>query len=630
MAQAIEYQELRGSRISIFVGNLSDAVAFYRDQPERPRGAAAEEDARGRESLAQGKGQSAGLIEPELRMFRVVAILLLLAGLQAGALAAASADSELRERLRHRLETLHEPGELVAAAQVLQATIPLQTLYERRGWAPIWIDGAGRATALQQQIFAALDVAFEHGLDADHYHRQVLESLIGPLAPQRSGQVDSRVLVDIELLASDALLTLGHHLLHGRVDPETIDPGWLIERPVPDLFEQLAANRAEAEPDLVKILSGLAPDYPEYRALIDRLALQRALASNGTWRVLESGPLIRPGDSDARLVDIRQRLLWLGDLVPAPDAEEQADPAHYDGALLEGVLAFQRRHGLEADGVIGPRTLGELNVTPAQRVEQLRANMERWRWLPSELGEEYILVNIAGFDMSVRAHGETVMTQRVVVGTPFRRTPVFTGRMTYLVLNPSWEVPHRLAVQDQLPRIRADLSYLDRMGFSVLQGWGAEERRVDPETVDWQALSRRHFPFRLRQAPGPENALGRVKFMFPNRHNVYLHDTPARGLFAREERAFSSGCIRVEDPERLTRWLLSERAAILSPERIDAILADGRETTVRLGAALPVHLLYWTVWVDPQGQVQYRRDIYERDLALIEALDALPSLERGI
>ncbi len=562
-----------------------------------------------------------------VRMIRVI-VVLLVAGLQAGVSTSALADSELRERLRHRLETLHQPGELVAAGQVLQAVLPLQTLYERRGWEPIWIDGDGQATSFLQQIFAALEVAFEHGLHADHYHREVLASLTGPLAQPRRGRVDPRVLVDIELLASDALLSLGYHLLHGRVNPETIDPEWLIERPVPDLFEQLAVNQAQAEPDLVKILNGLAPDYPEYRALVDRLALQRGLASDGIWPVLESGALIRPGDIDARLLDIRQRLLWLGDLQAGPENEE-ADLAHYDLALLEGVLTFQRRHGLEADGVIGSRTLSELNVTPAQRVAQLQANLERWRWLPRELGDEYILVNIAGFDMSVRAHGETVMTQRVVVGTPFRRTPVFTGRMTYLVLNPSWEVPHRLAVQDQLPRIRADLSYLERMGFSLLQGWGAEERPVDPETVDWNTLSRRNFPFRLRQAPGPENALGQVKFMFPNEHDVYLHDTPTRGLFAREERAFSSGCIRVEDPDRLIRWLLSERAAILSPERIDAILADGRETTVRLDRALPVHLLYWTVWIDPQGQVQYRRDIYERDLALIEALDAAPSPERG-
>lgn len=544
--------------------------------------------------------------------------------------ATAVADDELRERLRHRIEILHEPADLVAGSQPLMATVLLQRLYEGRGWEPIWFDEQARPTQIQAQLEEAIALAGRHGMEPDHYHRQALTGLLAELSARTSGNLDRRVLVDIELLASDALLTLGHDLLHGRVDPETIDPGWQIEREVPDLFNELAGNSAVDDLDLVAILEGLAPRYPEYHALLERLALQRSLAGNGDWPLIEAGVLIRPGDRDPRLAVVRQRLAYLGDL-EQPEVADDAptagpgDPDIYDSALEAGMIAFQRRHGLDPDAVIGPRTLAALNTTPQQRIDQLRANLERWRWLPRQLGEEHILVNIAGFDMKIRKAGETVMTQRVVVGTPYRRTPVFTGRMTYLVLNPFWEVPQRLAAQDQLPRIRADREYLERMGFSVLQGWGAEERRIDPENVDWQALSSRNFPYRLRQAPGPENALGRVKFMFPNRHNVYLHDTPARGLFARDERAFSSGCIRVEDPDRLTRWLLSERAAIMSVERIEAVFASGQETTVRLDRALPVHLLYWTAWMDEQGLVQYRHDIYQRDQALIDALNAAPA-----
>ncbi|TVQ27810.1 MAG: peptidoglycan-binding protein [Wenzhouxiangella sp.] len=541
---------------------------------------------------------------------------------------AALADGELRERLRHRLETLYQPGELVAGGQVLMAATPLRTLYEQRGWEPIWFGPDALPTAIQSQLGDAIALAARHGLEPDHYHRQVLASLLKHGRWSSSSPGDRGVLVDIELLASDALLTLGHHLLHGRVDPETIDPGWLIERTAPDLFEELAGRQSAGEINLTAILEGLAPRYPEYQALVERLALQRALAGNGDWSVIASGPLLRPGDVDPRLAVIRQRLRHLGDLDSAVTGDEESS-GPYDSALEAGVVAFQRRHGLEPDGVIGPRTLSALNTSPQERIDQLRANIERWRWLPRQLGEEHILVNIAGFDMKVRKDGETLMTQRVVVGTPFRRTPVFTGRMTYLVLNPSWEVPHRLAVQDQLPRIRADKDYLERMGFAVLQGWGGEERRIDPASVDWQVLSARNFPYRLRQAPGAENALGRVKFMFPNRHNVYLHDTPARGLFARDERAFSSGCIRIEDPGRLTRWLLSERSGIMPVERIEAILESGRETTIRLDRPLPVHLLYWTAWVDDQGRVHYRRDIYQRDQALIDALNEPFATEQG-
>ncbi len=543
------------------------------------------------------------------------------------ALPAAAAGS-LAEPLRQRLDAMLLANEAVAAGRPLLATAPLVRLYETRLGQPIWFDGQAQPTPIMDQLLPAIDRAWDHGLDPEHYHREALAELLAQRAEQGEA-VDRRLLVDIELLASDGLLSLGHHLLNGRVDPESIDPGWLIEREPPDLFAELAASRGDGAPvDLRQILDRLAPRYPAYQALVQRLALHRSLSTNGAWPTIADGPLLRPGDSDQRVEAIRRRLRQLGDFGEADSRQSADNPAsaedRYDETLQIAVRAFQRRHGLEADAVIGPRTLAELNTTPPQRAAQLRANMERWRWLPRALGEEYILVNIAGFNLQVHYQGEIVMTQRVVVGTPFRRTPVFTGRMSYLVLNPSWEVPPRLAAQDQLPRIRADLSYLDRMGFSVLQGWGADERRIDPTTIDWRALSARNFPYRLRQAPGPDNALGRVKFMFPNRHNVYLHDTPARALFGREERAFSSGCIRVDNAEALARWLLTERSSLVSAARIDSILASGQETTLRLDRPLPVHLLYWTAWVDEQGQVQYRRDIYERDGRLIEALDAPP------
>ena len=559
-------------------------------------------------------------------MTRVLLPLLMIVTGLAG-LAPALADEELRERLRHRVESL-PPGDLIAAGQLLQAAEPLLMLYESRGWRPIWFDDRGAPTPLQAQLFPAIDLAYRHGLVPAHYHRSTLAELLDALNGVSPAAVDRRVMADIELLASDALISLSYHLLNGRVDPETIDPGWMIQRPVPDLFERFAGAGQDGPVDLVALIDALAPAHPDYRALVQRLAFQRSLEVANSWEQIGSGPLLRPDERDPRVPLIRQRLMQLGDF-SGSEQDAKLDQESYDAELQAAVMAFQRRHGLTEDAVVGPRTLAELNTSPEQRIEQLRANLERWRWLPRELGDEYILVNIAGFDMVVHAGGERVMTQRVVVGTPFRRTPVFTGRMTYLVLNPSWEVPHRLAVQDQLPRIRADLEYLDRMGFSVLQGWGAEERRIDPGEVDWHSLSRSHFPYRLRQAPGPENALGRVKFMFPNRHNVYLHDTPARGLFARDERAFSSGCIRVEDPDGLTRWLLTERASVLAPERIDAILESGRETTVRLDRALPVHLLYWTAWIDGDGQVQYRRDIYQRDQALFDALNTPNSTTEG-
>lgn len=528
------------------------------------------------------------------------------------------AGGELHEQVRQRLELMQPEQPPVAAGQRLRAAPALQRLYESRAWASIWFDEQARPRPLLDQVLDSLEMADEHGFDADHYHRSRLTEL---MQEKSDGNADLSVRVDLELLATDALMTLGHHLAYGKVDPESIDPGWMIEREPPELMSRLS-RRAGDSVVLRDILASLLPQHAEYHALVSRLALQRSLAEKEGWQLIEPGPTLRVGDHDSRVTLIRQRLIELLDF--ESDQGQDGEPNRYDQQLEAAVQRFQGRHGLNPDGIIGRNTLNALNVSPQTRIDQLRANLERWRWLPTSLGEEYILVNIAGFDMHVVSGGQRVMTQRVVVGQPYRRTPVFTGRMSYLVLNPSWEVPHRLASQDQLPKIRENPAYLEQMGFAVLRGWGSEEVRIDPAEVDWSALSARNFPFRLRQAPGPENALGRVKFMFPNRHNVYLHDSPARGLYALEDRARSSGCIRVEDPDRLTQWLLNERSSLMSPDRIASTLAGGRETTVRLDRPLPVHLLYWTAWVDEDGRVQYRRDVYQRDEALVRALDTPP------
>lgn len=531
------------------------------------------------------------------------------------------ASGDLNEALRQRLESLSlSVVETPSTPLSLFAMGPLQELYEARGWEPIWFDREGRPKASQTQLLNAIDVAYEHGLTPEHYHRGAIEGLLSSSSEPLDEWTSQ---VRLELLASDALLTLGNHLAYGRVEPETIDSDWLIERDPPQLMAALESMTSGQQVDLSETLSAQGPNSPAYQDLVQRLHFQRQWVGNEPWEPITDGPILRLGSDDERVPAIRRRLEQLGDL----QGSEQPDASDglVDSSFMAGVARFQTRHGLKPDGLVGRRTLAELNVSPEQRVEQLRVNLERWRWLPRSLGAEYILVNIAGFDMQVVRHGDVVMSQRVVVGRPYRRTPVFTGQMTYLVIHPSWEVPHSLAVKDQLPRIKEDPGYLKEMGFSVLRGWGANEIRIEPTEVDWQTLSARNFTYRLRQAPGPKNALGRVKFMFPNRHNVYLHDTPSRGLFAEDDRAQSSGCIRLEAPELLTRWLLVERGQQRTEEELRALYDRGVETTVRLKQAIPVHLLYWTAWADQQGSVHYRRDIYERDLSLMKALNAPPA-----
>jgi murein L,D-transpeptidase YcbB/YkuD len=326
------------------------------------------------------------------------------------------------------------------------------------------------------------------------------------------------------------------------------------------------------------------------------------------------------------LGDKGERVILLGARLAAEGYElhgSTADAGRFDQPLDRAVRLFQERHGLEVDGIVGRNTLAELNVSAADRASQIMVNMERWRWLPRELGERHLVVNIANFEMQVFEAGDRVMQMRAIVGRRYRRTPVFSDVMTYLVINPYWNVPNSIAVKDKLPILKQDPGYLRQNNIRVLAGWGAEAEEIDGDSIAWEDFSEEDFPYRLRQDPGPANALGRIKFMFPNKFNVYLHDTPARELFNQTVRTFSSGCIRIEQPLELAEYLLRADPAWSRPAILAAI-DRGVEQTVRLPEPIRVYLLYCTAWVDVDGSVQFRRDIYERDEAVARALSDLP------
>jgi murein L,D-transpeptidase YcbB/YkuD len=306
------------------------------------------------------------------------------------------------------------------------------------------------------------------------------------------------------------------------------------------------------------------------------------------------------------------------------DYPPAADDTVFDAALEQGLRGFQERHGLDADGTVGASTLAALNVPVEDRIRQIELNMERWRWLPQTLGERYIMVNIPNFHLDVVEHGQALLGMRVVVGRPTRRTPSFSAEMTHLVLNPHWYVPPTIAIQDKLPLLRRDPGYLSRQNFKLFRHGEGGATRIDPRAVDWSSVSARNFPYQLRQDPGPRNALGRVKFMLPNPHHVYLHDTPARELFAKNERAFSSGCIRLENPMELADYLLQDDSQWAQRRRV-AGGKRGAEQVVLLPTSVPVHLMYWTAWTSASGVVHFRKDIYERDQALDKALATLYS-----
>jgi len=509
-------------------------------------------------------------------------------------------------------------GELICGI----ALIP--DFYAARHFAPAWSNPQGptaQALALLDEI-ARVD---EYGLIPEDYHylrlRATADQLAADASPTEEGTPSLRA--DFDLLMTDAAFLLGAHILGGRVNPETIHAAWSAFSLDVDLIALL--NKGLEEQRVAHTLQELHPPYTGYAGLRQALVDYRRLAAAGGWPVLQEGPSLRLGDESPGVARLRERLQICGDL---RNASPVMLPYVFDAPLEAAVKRFQHRHGLEADGVVGRNTRLALNVPVAQRIEQLTINMERWRWIPNDLGLRYIIVNIADFSLTMVDEGRVRGTMRVVVGRNYRKTPVFSGTMTYLEFNPFWNVPRRLAIEDILPRVKKNPDYLAEQGIRIYSGWSQDAAILAPGEVNWASLNADYFPIRLQQAPGPKNALGRIKFMFPNRHAVYLHDTPSKRLFNAVSRDFSSGCIRVEDPAGLAEFVL-EGMSGWDRRTIDKHLGDSEHRIVRLQRPIPVHLLYWTAWADADGTVFFREDIYGRDAPLMRALREKPAPQVG-
>jgi murein L,D-transpeptidase YcbB/YkuD len=338
----------------------------------------------------------------------------------------------------------------------------------------------------------------------------------------------------------------------------------------------------------------------------------RSIMAGGGWSTVSGGPVLEVGSNGARVAELRLRLRVTGDLI-GPDP---ANPEGFDSGLEAAVKNFQVRHGIDPDGKVGPSSIEELNVPVEARINQLRASLERMRWVFRDLPNNYIVVDIAGFHAYLVVDGEQIWETRVQVGRPYHATPIFKDTLRYLDFNPTWTIPPGILRKETLPAIRRDPNYLSRNNMSVVTTSG---KIVDPSTIDWAATASKGFPYMIRQEPGPHNALGRVKFMFPNKYMVYLHDTPSKGLFARSERAFSHGCIRTQNPFDLAELLLEDQG--WDRARIDQVVASKKNTRVNLETPITVMLLYWTAEADEDGTVFFRRDVYKRDAPIIKGLD---------
>jgi murein L,D-transpeptidase YcbB/YkuD len=492
----------------------------------------------------------------------------------------------------------------------------LPDFYRARGFRPAWIDD-GLVLADATSFLDALRLVSGDGLDPENYHLATLEFLLSEVKAAKGKKlqkVRSEVLTDLEMLLTDSFLLCGSHLVHGQVNPETIQSEWFIKSRIEDLAAVLAKGLADK--DIPGALDSLRPKHAVYQGLRKAFQEYGAATAVGGWPGFTPGPKLVKGDQDARVEALRKTLAATGDLDPL----ENGGGALFDEGLEAAVKAFQRRHGLEPDGAVGAETATALNVPAAERLTQIRANLERWRWITPDLGERYILVNIADFRVGVVEGGREVLSMPAIVGRAYRQTPEFSGRMSYLEINPTWTVPPKLAREDILPKLQKDWRYLQEKGIRVFRDWAEGAPEIDPAAVDWSRVKADTLSYKFRQDPGPHNSLGRIKFMFPNKFDVYLHDTPERGLFSRAVRDFSSGCIRVERPIDLAEYVLRGDAAWTREKILAAI--DSRETqVVNLRNPLSVHLLYWTAWLADDGRVQFREDIYLRDAALYRALE---------
>lgn len=474
----------------------------------------------------------------------------------------------------------------------------LAAYYAARNFQPAFTDEGGLAP-LGQVALDTFAAAATEGLDPADY--TVPPLLAGADAAQRA---------ETEMRLAAATLLYARHVQSGRFDPKTLSKDIDPSPTVPDSAAVLArVGGARDVQEARAALASFAPQYDQYRLLKERLAQLQAQGQVVSHAPIPPGPSLRPGESDPRVPLLRARL-GVG-----VDAGAQEGDEFYDGRLVDAVRAFQRLAGQSVDGIVGRNTLAALNDAGADPIPDIIANMERWRWLPHEVAPAYVMVNIPEFMVRIVVDGSPVHETRVVVGKPETQTPILSENMQYAVFNPSWHVPPSIIRNEMLPKLRADPYALVRQGIDVVRNG----RVIDPGTVDWRRAGTQGYSF--RQEPGERNALGRMKFMFPNKHSVYLHDTPSRALFARDRRAFSHGCVRVHEPMEFAEALfaLGRPGEGWSQQRLSRLLG-GNEKSLPLKNKFPVHLVYFTSFVDGNGQLVTREDLYGTNAATKSAL----------
>jgi murein L,D-transpeptidase YcbB/YkuD len=508
-----------------------------------------------------------------------------------------------RDQTAKQLErTLSSPDAAAAVGTRLEL---VRRVYLDRDYQPVWIDGSeleGRAL----DLIETLCHAEREGLRSADYDLPGLQAQLARLREHKKSNPAALAALDLRL--TRAFLDYATDLLAGRLDPQAVHNGWYIRarRAVIDSTLRSALSQ-DAFDDMV---SPLRPRQKEYKELLEVLADYREIEAKGGWERIEGVSRLRWGDEGPTVAVLRQRLQATGDL------EKAEGKPIYDDRVAKAVARFQERHGIPADSSVDAKTLAALNVPVETRIRIIELNLERYRWLPSDFGKRYILVNIPDYRLYAYDEGKERLTMRVTVGEEYTHaTPVFADSMTHVVFRPYWEVPRRIMVDSVIPNVRKNIHYLAQHSYEVVD-LARNEVIADPSAINWSKLNMKKIPFRVRQKPGPDNQLGTVKFMFPNQFSVYLHDTPADSLFEKQNRTDSHGCVRVEDAVKLAGYVLEKQEGWGDDEILEAIAADPTKdmtpTSVYLKHPVPVYLLYLTAFVR-DGVLHFRDDPYRKD-----------------
>ncbi|MGD0819166.1 MAG: L,D-transpeptidase family protein [Desulfomonilia bacterium] len=533
----------------------------------------------------------------------LIALLLVFMLMPAGTGRAQPPDDAVAGIIREKLGGAPVAGGLSVGTCQISSLKVMPELYERRGYRPIWV----KPQAIDDLIHV-IEETYEDGLDPQDYHLdEIRQAMI-----DAGKSTDPLLAASRDLLLTDAFIRLANHSNCGKEDPVSHHPQWNLDRKIDDADPVLFIEKAIESPSIMQTIDKWKIRHPSYSRLKTALAEYRAIKARGGWETVPSGRTLRKGMIDPRVKTLSSRLAVTGDL----QGEAAYDPMTFDRDLEQALIHFQHRHGLKEDGVAGKGTLEALNIPVEYRIDQIRVNLERARWVLHDLGDTFVLVDIAGFQVYFQKDDKIIWSCRAQVGQPYRDTPVFKSSITYVELNPPWVVPPTIFVKDILPAVRKDMGYLQKKNIMVLDGKG---REVNPKTINWSLYPGRPFPYTLRQNPGEGSALGRLKISFPNRYLVYLHDTPHKELFEKEDRTFSSGCIRLEKPFELAELLLNDPSK-WNLDNIMKAIESGKTRDVPLSKPVAILLLYWTVTVDEGGVIYFKKDPYHEDNAVLEDL----------